>query len=73
MGCIFFKKGKVDNFSDALHCDTEKFALYFNKMLESVIYLAPSQYEAMFISAAHSEEDVDITLSALKNTLQAGI
>jgi len=61
MGCLFFNREKVNNFADALKCDTEKFSLFFNKMLESGIYLAPSQYEAMFISAAHSQEDLDFT------------
>ncbi|MCD6376045.1 MAG: glutamate-1-semialdehyde 2,1-aminomutase [Caldisericaceae bacterium] len=65
MGCLFFKEGGVRNFSEATQSDTELFARYFVQMLKKGIYLAPSQFEAMFISAAHSEED-------LQNTLHAG-
>jgi len=65
MGCLFFKEGGVRNFSEATQSDTELFARYFGQMLKKGIYLAPSQFEAMFISAAHSEED-------LQNTLHAG-
>ena len=65
MGCLFFKEGDVRNFSEATQSDTELFARYFGQMLKKGIYLAPSQFEAMFISAAHSEED-------LQNTLHAG-
>ncbi len=65
MGCLFFKEGGVRNFSEATQSDTELFAEYFGRMLEKGVYLAPSQFEAMFISAAHSNED-------LQNTLHAG-
>jgi glutamate-1-semialdehyde 2,1-aminomutase len=69
MGCLFFHKGKVDNYRQALNCDTEKFGQYFNKMLDAGIYLAPSQYETMFISAAHSEEDLQFTFETIKKVL----
>ena len=45
-------------------CDTKKFAAYFRAMLAAGIYLPPSQYEAFFISAAHTEEDIDRTIAA---------
>lgn len=69
MGCLFFQHGTVHNFNDALKCDTDKFARYFAKMLDAGIYLAPSQYEAMFISAAHSEEDLEYTSDTIKKVL----
>jgi glutamate-1-semialdehyde 2,1-aminomutase len=69
MGCLFFKKGKVENYADALKCDTKKFAQYFREMIKAGVYLAPSQYEAVFISAAHSAEDLDFTLDKMKNVL----
>jgi glutamate-1-semialdehyde 2,1-aminomutase len=69
MGCLFFYHGKVDNYSSALKCDTEKFGKYFGKMLDAGVYLAPSQYEAMFISAAHSDEDLEYTFETIKKTL----
>jgi glutamate-1-semialdehyde 2,1-aminomutase len=69
MGSIFFKKEKVNNFADALKCDTNSFSLYFNKMLDSNVYLAPSQYEAMFISSAHSQEDLEFTIEKTQKSL----
>jgi len=69
MGCLFFKKDAVMNFSEASKCNTKNFAQYFQKMLDSGIYLAPSQFEAMFISAAHSEDDLEKTSSALQKIL----
>lgn len=66
MGCLFFNQGKVDNYREALKCDTDKFAKYFSNMLDAGIYLAPSQYEAMFISAAHSEEQLEYTFETIK-------
>jgi glutamate-1-semialdehyde 2,1-aminomutase len=58
MGCLFFKAGSVKNFADAMQADTDVFARYFALLLEAGIYIAPSQYEALFISAVHSPEDL---------------
>jgi len=69
MGCLFFNKDNVNNFADALNCKTEKFSIFFNKLLDSGIYLAPSQYEAMFISAAHSQKDLDLTIEKTQKSL----
>jgi glutamate-1-semialdehyde 2,1-aminomutase len=69
MGCLFFKEGRVENYDDALKCDREKFAQYFGKMLHAGIYLAPSQYEAMFISAAHTREDLDYSYATMQSVL----
>jgi glutamate-1-semialdehyde 2,1-aminomutase len=69
MGSLFFKKENVENFTDALQCDTDKFSNYFGSMLDSGVYLAPSQYEAMFISAAHTDEDLEYTYDTLKKVL----
>jgi glutamate-1-semialdehyde 2,1-aminomutase len=69
MGCLFFHPDMIHNFNDALKCDTDNFARYFGKMLDAGIYLAPSQYEAMFISAAHSEEDLEYTFDTMKRVL----
>ena len=49
---------------DAIKCDREKFAKYFHGMLDSGVYLAPSQFEAGFISAAHDETSIEKTISA---------
>ncbi len=58
MGCLFFTDRPVLNQIDASTCDTKRFARYFHAMLDSGICLPPSQFEAFFISAAHSEEDI---------------
>ncbi len=70
MGCLFFKDDGVENFDDATRSNTKKFALYFAKMLEHGIYLAPSQYEAMFISAIHSKKDLSLTFDHIKSVLE---
>lgn len=61
---LFFRQGPVSNFEQAKGSDTERFARYYRKMLEKGIYLPPSQFEAMFVSAAHEIADIDATLSA---------
>jgi len=71
MSCMFFKEGKVENFNDAVNSDTELYGKYFHEMLRRGIYLAPAQFEAMFISTAHSREDLDKTIAAHKNSLEA--
>lgn len=65
MFTLFFTElPEVKNFSDVMSCDTEVFGLYFNLSIENGIYLAPSQYEAGFVSAAHTDEDLDKTINA---------
>ncbi|PIQ08933.1 MAG: glutamate-1-semialdehyde-2,1-aminomutase [Ignavibacteriales bacterium CG18_big_fil_WC_8_21_14_2_50_31_20] len=64
MSCLFFTDKKVDNFPSALTSDAPLYGKYFHKMLENGVYLAPSQFEAMFISTAHSKEDLDKTIEA---------
>ena len=61
---LFFKAGPVRNLEDAKACDTDRYAAYFHGMLERGIYLPPSQFEAAFVSAAHSADDVDAFLRA---------
>lgn len=65
----FFTDGTVETYADVLKCDTEKFAQYFRGMVAEGIYVAPSQFEAMFISDAHTEEDLEKTLSAIDKVL----
>jgi len=55
----------VHDYDDARTCDTERYAALFRHLLERGIYLAPSQFEAMFVSLAHSDEDVDATVEAV--------
>ncbi|PHU40715.1 glutamate-1-semialdehyde-2,1-aminomutase [Pseudobutyrivibrio ruminis] len=65
----FFTDGEVTSYSDVLKCDTKKFAAYFRKMLDNGVYVAPSQFEAMFVSDAHSQDDLDKTIKAIKNSI----
>lgn len=67
---LFFTDSKVVDFDTAKLSDTAKFTKYFNSMLESGVYLPPSQYEAWFVSAAHSPEDLDATISASFSALE---
>lgn len=57
--------GRVENYEDVCKCDREAFAAYFNRMLERGIYVAPSQFEAMFVSDAHEEEEIAMTCKAV--------
>ena len=64
MFCAFFTKGDVINWPTASQCDTKAFAKYFLGMLDEGIYLAPSQFETAFVSAAHSDTDIEKTITA---------
>ena len=63
---IFFTKERVVDMDSALTSDTEKYADYFSYMLDKGIYLAPSQFEAMFVSNAHNREDIEKTCQCMK-------
>ncbi len=65
----FFTSQKVEDFDSARTSDRELFARYFHHMLGHGVYLPPSQFEAMFISMAHSEEDIKATVRAAKKSL----
>lgn len=67
---IFFSKKDVLNYEDATHANQEAFRIWFCAMLEEKIYLAPSQFETIFVSLAHSDEDEEKTLLAAKKALQ---
>ncbi|HID22038.1 MAG TPA: aminotransferase class III-fold pyridoxal phosphate-dependent enzyme, partial [Planctomycetaceae bacterium] len=66
MFTVFFHSRPVTNYASASQCDTEQFARYFRGMLDRGIYLPCSQFEANFISAAHTEEDVEKTVQAAR-------
>jgi glutamate-1-semialdehyde 2,1-aminomutase len=67
----FFNSGPVANWESASKSNTEAFGKFFRSMLDQGIYLPPSQYEAAFLSAAHTEEDVQKTMSAAKEAFAA--
>ena len=62
----FFTEGPVTNWTSAARCDTKAFARFFRAMLDHGVYLPPSQFEAAFLSAAHTEKDIHQTLAAAK-------
>jgi glutamate-1-semialdehyde 2,1-aminomutase len=64
MACMFFQDGPVRNYGEATASDTARYAKFFWGMLERGVYLAPSQFEAMFISTAHGSSELDQTLTA---------
>ncbi|MBD5465487.1 MAG: glutamate-1-semialdehyde 2,1-aminomutase [Lachnospiraceae bacterium] len=63
---VFFTKEQVTDFQSADSSDREKYAMYFHYLLEHGIYTAPSQFEAMFLSMAHSDEDIERTIEVIK-------
>jgi len=64
MFTLFFSEGEIRNFSDAKKCQLEDFTHYFNLMLDEGIYLAPSQFEALFVSNTITMDDVNEILNA---------
>jgi glutamate-1-semialdehyde 2,1-aminomutase len=70
LGTIFFTDQPVRDYSGAKRSDTKRYARFFREMLERGIFLAPSQFEAAFVSAAHSAEDIDRTLAAAVESLK---
>ncbi|MGA2749833.1 MAG: glutamate-1-semialdehyde 2,1-aminomutase [Verrucomicrobiota bacterium] len=71
MFCAYFTSQPVHNLADAMTSDRRRFARYFHGMLEAGIYLAPSQFEAGFISTAHSAGDIEKTVKAARHVLRA--
>jgi glutamate-1-semialdehyde 2,1-aminomutase len=71
MFCTFFTEGPVYSFADALKSDTVAFGKFFRAMLEEGINLAPSQFEAGFMSAAHSTDDLDKTIEAARRSFKS--
>ncbi len=70
MGCLFFTEERVIDYTTACTSHTEWYARYFHAMLDEGVYLAPSQFEAYFISLAHTEEDLAHTLRAQRRALE---
>jgi glutamate-1-semialdehyde 2,1-aminomutase len=58
MQTLFFQEGPVRNYDDAKKSDTERFSTYFQAMRERGVFLPPSQFEAMFLSLAHGDDEV---------------
>ena len=70
MFCGYFTDQPIHNLADAMKSDRERFKKYFHGMLDAGVYLAPSQFEAGFISTAHSTEDIDATVRAAAKVMK---
>ncbi len=70
-GFFFTEATHVDNFDEVMKCDAKKFSHFFHLMLEEGVYLAPSAFEAGFMSAAHSDEDIERTITAADKAFAA--
>ncbi|MCD6288119.1 MAG: aspartate aminotransferase family protein, partial [Candidatus Hydrogenedentes bacterium] len=71
MMCMFFTDRPVRDYQDALGSDTALYARYFHAMLERGVYLAPSQFEACFVSLAHTEDDIDQTVACAADAMRS--
>lgn len=71
MFSLFFTAGPVKDYASACTADVDKFAAYFRGLLERGVYLAPSQFEAVFLSTAHTDADIDDTLEQARAVLRA--
>jgi glutamate-1-semialdehyde 2,1-aminomutase len=70
MFCAYFTSGPVHNLADAMKSDRARFAKYFQGMLAGGVYFAPSQFEAGFLSTAHTAADIDQTVKAAAAVLR---
>ena len=68
--CLFFTDQVVRNYQDAMTCDIERFNKYFKALLEEGVLIGPAQFEAMFLSTAHTKEDLDKALEAMGKALR---
>jgi len=66
---LFFNEKSVLNFDDAKASDLEMFSAYYNGMLQKGVYIAPSQFEALFVSAAHGRGHIDATIKAAEEVM----
>jgi glutamate-1-semialdehyde 2,1-aminomutase len=69
MFTVFFTDGDVKDYASACRCDTKLFARFFNAMLRHGVSLPPSQFETAFVSFAHTEQDMEITLEACRKSI----
>jgi glutamate-1-semialdehyde 2,1-aminomutase len=69
LATLFFTEDPVSNYSDAKKSDTKRYTQYFRNMLERGVFLAPSQFEASFVSVAHTESDIEFAIKAAQESL----
>ena len=70
-GGFFTEADKIENYAQVMACDTARFNTFFHLMLEGGVYLAPASYEAGFLSAAHTDADIEATVDAASNAFAA--
>ena len=69
MMTLFFTGGPVTDWQSASKSNTKRFSKYFWGLIERGVYMPCSQFEALFVSAAHTDADIDATISAVKEVL----
>jgi glutamate-1-semialdehyde 2,1-aminomutase len=69
---LYFRATPPSSYAEVMQCDREAFNRFFHAMLESGVYLAPSAYEAGFVSAAHTDADIEATLAAARTAFRRG-
>lgn len=70
MVCLFFTDGPIRNYDDVIKSDTDMYGAYFRKMLERGILLPPAQFEGLFLSTAHTDEEIAHTLKVTKEVFE---
>ncbi|MGQ9654139.1 MAG: aspartate aminotransferase family protein, partial [Thermodesulfobacteriota bacterium] len=68
---VFFAEVDVQDYASVKTCDTAKYSRFFREMLKRGIYLPPSQYETIFVSSAHGDEELDVTAKAVRASMLA--
>jgi glutamate-1-semialdehyde 2,1-aminomutase len=66
MATLFFHEGPVRSFEEAAASDTDRYGAWFRHLLARGVYVAPSQFEALFVSTAHGEPEIDATVEAAR-------
>lgn len=70
MLCLFFLTGEITSYDDVTRADTEKYALFFRRMLEEGVLLPPAQFEGLFLSSSHTQEDIEFSLVKIEKVLK---
>jgi glutamate-1-semialdehyde 2,1-aminomutase len=71
MMTLFFNPDPIVDWDSARRCDTARYAKYFWGLLERGVYMPCSQFEALFVSAAHTEADIEATVAAAREVLES--
>ena len=71
MTAFFTDKDQVTSFDEAMASDTKKYAAYFREALNNGLYIAPSQFECLFVSMAHTQEDLEKLVAGNRKALEA--